>query len=162
MWRLYQVPETLEANPLADQKRGRRLVYDEDERVGKWIAERTAGEWRLGARCIGIERNGELVGGCMVDWFNGASCYMHVAAEGSHWCSRDFLFHCFHYVFRQLGAKVAIGLVPSCNSAALRFDTHLGFVERTRIPDGHPEGDLVVLTITAKQARRWLEMREAA
>jgi hypothetical protein len=162
MWRLFQVPEVLEATPLADLKRGRRLVYDEDERVGRWIADRTDGEWRPGAKCIGIERNCDLIAGCMVDWFNGASCYMHIAADGGHWCSRDFLFHCFHYVFKQLGAKVAIGLVPSHNAAALRFDKHLGFVEKTRIEGGHPEGDLVVLTITADQARQWLELKEAA
>lgn len=140
----------------------RRLVYGEDERVGQWIAARTDGEFRPGAKCIGLERDGDLIAGCMVDWWNGASCYMHIAAEGRHWLNRDFLFHCFHYVFEQLGARVAIGLVPSNNAAALRFDKHLGFVEQVRIPEGHPDGDLVVLTISKEQARTWLELKEAA
>lgn len=153
------MPETLEANPLAAQKRT-RLVYDEDRRVGEWIASKTDGAFRDGARCIGLERNGELIAGCMVDWSNGASCYMHVAAEGKHWLNRDFLWHCFYYVFKTLGSKVAIGLVPSTNIAAIRFDKHLGFEELTRIPDGHPAGDLVVLTITQAQAAKWLELRE--
>ncbi len=152
--------EVLEEKPLAG--RLTRLVYDEDQRVGEWIAARTDGEYRVGGKCIGLERGGELIAGCMVDWFNGASCYMHIAAEGRNWLSRDFLWHCFHYVFHQLGAKVAIGLVPSYNVAALRFDKHLGFIEQTRIPDGHPAGDLVVLTITKAQAATWLELKEAA
>jgi len=155
------VPELLEANPLAEQS-VRRLVYGEDERVGRWIAERTDGEYRPGARCIGLARRGALIAGCMVDWFNGASCYMHVAAEGRNWLNRDFLWHCFHYVFEQMGARVAIGIVPSDNEAALRFDKHLGFIEQTRIPEGCPNGDLVILTITREQARQWLELKEAA
>ncbi len=140
----------------------RRLVYGEEERVGTWIADRTSGEWREGGKCIGLEKNGELIAGMMVDWYNGASCYMHIAAEGRQWLNRDFLWHCFHYVFRKLNCNVAIGLVPSTNAAALRFDRHLGFVELSRVPKGHPEGDLVVLTISKEQAAKWLDLKEAA
>jgi hypothetical protein len=161
LWRSDAVQASLEAKPLEEQY-GRRLVYGDDERVGRWIAERTDGEYRPGAKCIGLERRGELIAGCMVDWFNGASCYMHIAAEGRHWLNRDFLWHCFHYVFHQIGARVAIGLVPSNNAAALRFDKHLGFTELARIPGGHPDGDLVVLTITKEQAMPWLSLKEAA
>lgn len=139
-----------------------RLIYGEDRRVGEWVAARTNGEWREGGRCIGWERNGELIAGMLTDWHNGASIYMHVAGEGPHWLKRDFLYHCFYYVFVQLGCKVAIGLVPSINLAAIRFDKHLGFVELARIPDGHPSGDLVILTITKAQAQHWLELKEAA
>lgn len=156
------MPEALEARPQEYLKPRTRLVYEEDRRVGEWIAARTDGAFRDGARCIGLERGGQLIAGCMVDSFNGASCCMHVAAEGRNWLNRDFLWHCFHYVFRQLGAKVAIGLVPSSNAAALKFDKHLGFEEVMRIKEGHPSGDLVVLTITSAQAGRWIEIKEAA
>lgn len=140
----------------------KNLVFDDHERVGRWIAERTDGEWRAGAKCIGLTRDGELIAGCMVDAFNGASCYMHIAAEGRNWLNRDFIFHCFYYVFRQLACHVAIGLVSSGNAAALKFDKHLGFEEVTRIPRAHPTGDLVVLTLTAEHAQRWLDLQEAA
>lgn len=156
------MPEVL-AKPLTEQASPpRRLVYEDDERVGRWIAERTQGEWRPGSKCIGLERNGQLVAGMMADWFNGASCYLHVAAEGRNWLNRDFIWHCFHYVFRQLGCNVAIGIVSSDNEAALRFDTHLGFTELARVPEGDPHGDLVILTLTKTQAERWLSLKEAA
>jgi hypothetical protein len=154
------VPEVLEVTTQTEAK-PRRLVYGEDERVGLWIAERTGGEWRPGAKCIGYERDGKLISGCMVDSYNGASCFMHVAAEGRHWLSRDFLWHCFHYVFRQLACNVAIGIVTGNNKEALRFDKHLGFVELTRIPQASLDGDLVILTITKEQAAKWLDLKEA-
>lgn len=156
------MPETLEAQPQQHLAAPKRLVYGEDERVGMWISERAGGEWRQGGKCIGLERDGELIAGMMVDWYNGASCYMHVAAEGRHWLNRDFLWHCFHYVFRKLNCNVAIGLVSSANKAALKFDTHLGFVEVARIPKADPEGDLVVLTVTKDAAGKWLDLKEAA
>jgi len=150
------VTEVLEAPPQA----AARLVYGQDERVGMWITERTGGEWRQGGKCIGWERGGRLIAGCMVDGYNGASCYMHVAADGKQWLSREFLWHCFHYVFRQLACNVAIGIVTGNNKSALRFDKHLGFVELARIPAGSLDGDLVILTITKEQAAKWLALKE--
>lgn len=139
----------------------KRIVDDEHERVGRWMQERGAGDWREGAKCIGLEKDGRLIAGVMCDWWNGASIYMHVAGEGKRWLDREFLWFAFHYPFEQLKCNVVIGLVSSANEAALRFDRHLGFVESARIKHACPDGDLVVLTITKDQASRWLKLKEA-
>lgn len=128
------------------------IVTGEDERVGSWVCERTGGTYVEGAT-VGLEKNGQLVAGVLYDHFNKASISMHVAAEGKHWLNREYLWFCFFYPFEQLKVRKVIGVVPSVNKKALKFDKHLGFVEEGRLKDAHPEGDLVLLTMTKDQCR---------
>lgn len=129
----------------------KRIVTGHDERVGSWVCSRTGGVYTDGAT-LGLEEDGKLVAGVIVDGWNGASARMHVAGDGN-WLNREFLFACFDYVFRQLNLNVVIGIVPSDNAKALRFDKHLGFKELARIPKGHPAGDLVILTLRKEDCR---------
>lgn len=123
--------------------------------VGPWVCERTGGVWSsCDAAALGWVSHGELTAGVIVDHWNGASCVMHVAADAP--VTREFTRACFRYVFGQLGAKKALGFVSAKNARALRFDQHLGFVEEHRIKYGHPDGDLVILSMTPAHCR-WLD-----
>lgn len=148
--------EALEAKTLKKQPRCRILDRDH-ERVGLWLAEKTDGEWREGATCVGLERNGEIVAAVMYDQFNGASVCMHVASTGKHWLNREFLWYAFFYPFTQMGVNVVIGLVAKENTAAVRFDEHLGFQLAAEIPEAHPSGALLVYTLR-KADCRWLRL----
>ena len=130
----------------------RRIITGQDQRVGPWVSKRIGGTYNGEGRTIGLEEDGELIAGVMVDAWNGASACMHVAGDGN-WLNREFLFACFDYVFNQLGLNVVIGVVPGDNDKALRFDKHLGFREVARIPEGHPRGDLVILTMRKEECR---------
>ena len=151
------MPEVLEANTL-EHRKDKFLVYGQDERVGRWVEEHGGGEWRPGAKCIGLESRGELIAGVQYDWNNGASCYMHVAALGRRWLDREFLWYCFYFPFVQLGCNVVIGLVGEDNLDARRFDEHLGFTLHTSIPDAHPSGALRVYTMRREDCR-WLKLK---
>lgn len=129
----------------------KRIVLHEDKRVGPWVCQRTGGIFTEGVT-FGLESDGKLIAGVIVDEWNGASARMHVAGEGN-WVNMEFLFVCFDYVFRQLDLNVVIGVVSSENAKALKFDKHLGFKELTRIPKGHPAGDLVILTMSKEDCR---------
>lgn len=131
------------------------IITGQDKRVGTWVCSRAGGTYTNGVT-IGLERNGELVAGVVVDNWNGASAQMHVAIDKK--LNRESLFACFDYVFRHLNLNVVIGMVASSNEKALRFDKNLGFKEITRIPKGHPKGDLVILTMS-KEDCRYLEAR---
>jgi hypothetical protein len=151
------VSAALEA-PNLKQSKDRRLVYGEDERVGRWIEEHGGGEWREGSKCIGLEIRKELIAGVQYDWHNGASIYMHVAAVGRRWLDRDFLWYAFYFPFVQLGCNVVIGLVAEDNLDARRFDEHIGFTLHTVIPDAHPSGALRVYTMRREECR-WLKLK---
>lgn len=133
----------------------RRLVANEPQRVGAWIQEHGGGFYRDGSACIGLESDGELIAGVLYDYHNGASIYMHVASGVQHWLDRDFLRAVFWYPFVQLKCKVVIGLVPESNLKARRFDEHLGFKLTATIPEGHPEGALLIYTLR-KEDCRWV------
>lgn len=131
----------------------KRIIAWEHERVGKWIQANAAGFYRPGAKCIGLEKDGELIAGVLYDYCNGASVYAHIAVKGL--MTREFLSVIFDYPFRQLNCKVIIGLVPESNKKARRFDEHLGFKLTATIPEGHPDGKLLIYTMR-KEDCRWL------
>lgn len=150
--------EALEANPLRPKHGRWRILDREHERVGRWLAAKTDGEWRDGATCVGLERCGQIVAAVMYDQFNGASVCMHVAAEGKRWLNREFLWYAFYYPFRQMGVNVVIGLVAKENRAAVRFDEHLGFQLHQEIPEAHPSGALLIYTMHRRDCR-WLKLK---
>lgn len=130
------------------------IVFDKD-RVGPWVCARTHGKFESStSEAIGFETDGELTAGVVYDMFNGRSVCMHVAAEQS--VTRQFTRVCFDYPFNQLGVNKVIGLVDSTNHKALRFDTHLGFVQEACIKDAGKHGDLLILTMTRQQCR-WIK-----
>jgi RimJ/RimL family protein N-acetyltransferase len=129
-----------------------RIVLN-DELVGKWTVAHWGGVHREGAKCIGLQDSrGKLIAGTVFDNYNGASICMHVAIER---ITREFLRVCFDYPFNQLGVNVILGFVPEGNVKAIRFDEHVGFRLHSRIPDGHPTGDLLLYIMTRNDCR-WL------
>lgn len=136
----------------------RRIVPNEPARVGAWIQEHGGGYYREGSACIGLERNGELIAGVLYDYHNGenGSVYMHVASNAHYWLDRHYLEICFDYPFNQLKCRTVIGLVEDTNLKARKLDEHLGFKLTAVIPEGHPEGDLLIYTMRKKDCR-WLK-----
>lgn len=134
-----------------------RIVLHQDEIVGRWVCRMTGGEYSGGV-AIGMADDVKLIAGVLYDTYNGASIAMHVAGHARSWMTREYLWMCFHYPFEQLKVKKVIGLVSENNGQARRFDEHLGFVLETRIKDAHPDGDLLIYSMTRQQCR-FLELK---
>lgn len=137
----------------------RKVVLGADDLVGKFVLGATGGEWTPG-RGVGIGLADyaapvpKLLAGVVFDSYNKASVQMHVAAvPGARWMTRAFLWTCFHYPFEQLKVNKILGPVGSANTAARRFDEHLGFVLETALKDAHPDGDLLIYSMTRDQCR---------
>lgn len=139
----------------------RRVIFDK-ERVNPWVAERVGrnSPWEgRGYQAFGIEKDGELIGGVVIDSIvAGVRCSIHCAGEGRRWLTRELLFIVFDYVFRQLDCKVAINTVDADNEPSLRFTTHIGFTELARVPEGAGDCDLVILTLPRNNCC-WHKMR---
>ena len=133
-----------------------RILLGANERVCAWMQERGAGTvYHPRSQCIGYLRDGKLIAGVMYEGWNNATIWMHVAGEGKNWLNKEFLKVAFDYPFRQLGAKVIVGLVASTNLEAQKFDEHVGFTKLAVIPDGHRSGDLWIYTLRREDCR-WL------
>lgn len=96
--------------------------------------------------------SGEIMGAVGFEGWNGASCLMHCAGDGN-WINRDMLFACFDYPFNVAGCGVVLATVSSANKAALKLDKHLGFKVECEIVGAHPEGALVIMSMSRAECR---------
>ena len=125
--------------------------------VVDWVAKRTDEYGNYGAAVgIGLEQDNSLIAGVVFNDYNGANICMHVASDNSkRWMTKEYLWFVFYYAFEQAKVKRITGLVPESNYEAIKFDTHIGFSEETRLKDAHPDGDLIVF-VMRKESCRWL------
>jgi hypothetical protein len=133
-----------------------KIIDNDHERIGRWMDEQNACHWVKGNKCIGLEKDGELIAGVMYEGFNGASIQAHVAVKDR--LTREFLWFIFYYPFEQLKANVIIGLVPEFNKKSHKFVEHLGFIVTARIPKAHPSGCLLIYTMYKHQCQ-WLRIK---
>ena len=71
-----------------------------DERVARFVGERLGTAFVPPFTCMGIERDGEIVGGVIFNVFEANDCHVSVAGRGF---TRGFLAEVGHYVFTTLG-----------------------------------------------------------
>ena len=128
------------------------IVTDGQAQLREWLCERIGLVPTRDLVCIGRLGTKGLVGVVGFDQFNGASAMMHSAGEGN-WLSRDMLYACFDYPFRVCGVNMVIGLVPSGNTQALRFNKHIGFKTELVLDGAHPDGSLVLMTMRRGECR---------
>lgn len=117
-----------------------------------WLCERIGLIPTRNIQCIGSVRGGIILGVVGFDGYNGASIQMHVAGSPG-WLDRSLIWACFDYAFNVCKANVVIGMVPLGNAEAIRFNTHLGFKTRLELEGAHPDGALVLMTMTREECR---------
>ena len=136
------------------------VIYNQADRVAKWVGERVDEQYFAGAEAIGLEKDGKLIAGVVFNMYTGPSISMHVAAEpGTYWLTKDFLWRCFAYPFLQLRCNRVTGLTKADNIQAQKFIEHLGFKHEGIIRRGWADGTDVVLYGMLKDECRFLEMK---
>lgn len=118
-----------------------RLITDEKERVALWLLERLPDITDLpgGYWCIGVERDGALVGGVM--FTNYRPCKgggdIEMACAGHNWISRRVIQAAFDHPFRELRCNRVTAVVRKTNSKSRALLTGLGFVPEGKIREGY-------------------------
>ena len=103
-------------------------------------------------RCIGNVREDKILGVVGFDNYNEASVMMHAGGEPG-WMTASVIWVAFHYAFVVCGVNMVIGLVPSGNAQAIRFNTHVGFKIALNLEGAHPDGSLLLMTMTRGECR---------
>jgi hypothetical protein len=131
------------------------IIADRPDVVGPWVYERTGGTFLPQvSQCLGqLDKDGNLVAGVVFEGYNGAIMKGHIAVNPGATLSRAMLWAMGDYAFRQMKVRKVIGYVDSTNERALALDKKLGFYEEARIVGGTPNGDLVLLSLTAENYR---------
>jgi RimJ/RimL family protein N-acetyltransferase len=135
------------------------IVTAHQDILASWLCHRIGYMPSQGIRCIGNVQDGRIVGVVGFDGYNGASVQMHVAGEPG-WVNKSILFAAFDYPFKRLKCGMVIGLVPSGNKEAIRFNERLGFKLEKELHGAHPDGSLLLMAMR-KADCRWLDERLA-
>lgn len=143
----------------------KRIVWDQPERVMRFVAARTGEDAYRDYTAVGLEHDGELVAGVVFTLYTGVNgaVMMHVASDGSrHWMTRSYLSACFRYPFVQLQCRRVTGLVRADNLAAQHFDEHLGFKHEGLLREGCNDGTDLILYGMLRSECRFLEGKHHA
>lgn len=95
---------------------------------------------------IGVERDGEIVGGVLFASYSKHNIFMHVAGtDGIQWATKSFVKSCFGYPFLQLGCDRISGWVEASNTKARHLDEHLGFKQEAILTGAARDGGDVII-----------------
>lgn len=129
------------------------MVSSEDQpTLKKWLCDRIGLVPTENIQCLGSISGGIIRGVVGYDNYNGASIMMHVAGEPG-WLTRDLIRAAFDYPFNVCGVNMIIGMVPSGNLEAIRFNNHLGFKQVLELKGAHPDGSLLLMTMERWECR---------
>jgi RimJ/RimL family protein N-acetyltransferase len=107
-----------------------RLIFDDKDRVGSWVAEQVQFLAPLGGYyAMGAELNGEIVSGAIIQSWTNHNAIAHLAVSKPTKLLSELLDHVFVYVFSQLGLKRLTVFVDADNAKSLKLTSHLGFVD---------------------------------
>lgn len=137
-----------------------RLIYDDKHRVGDWVAARVEQAAGWGSfYAMGVEREGEIVAGIVLNNFNDSNAVCHIAVTKPGKDMLMLLRAFADYAFNQCKLNRLTGLVPSDKPDVLAFDLHLGWEEEFLMKQAAPGGaDMHVLVMRPENCR-WLRGR---
>ena len=132
--------------------KGRFVIINDKNIVGPWVA-RKVNVFFHPEHCeaIGLEKNGRIVAGVIYEGWNGVSCVCHIASEGR--MTAVFLAAIFDYPFVHGGLKKIMAVIPSGNDKSISLVSKMGFRKECQILDVHPDGSLLIYTMSKEQCR---------
>lgn len=120
-----------------------------DDRVAKFVGERLGFGVFPPWTAMGVEKNGEIVGGVIFNCFEGRDVHVTVAGKGF---TKDFLEKAGDYVYKQLGCTRAT--IQTEQDYVITLSKKLGAKVEGRLRDHFGEGrDAVVLGILKREYR---------
>lgn len=135
-----------------------RLIFDDKERVGAWVAERVEQTSPWGwFYAMGVERDGELAAGIVFNGHNGSNMQGHIAVARTVKQLPELIRHALQYVFVQLKLNRFTCLVDVSNLKSMRLVEHIGFEKEFLIHRGAPGGGDLQMYVMWPEKCRWLE-----
>lgn len=130
------------------------LVYKDTERLIAWASDIIGIDTTDQAKAVGWEENGVLRAVAVWDEFSLVDCQIHVASDAKPHCMKmPFIRAAFLHPFVQWNMRRVTGVVPSKNTAALKFDLHLGFEREGLMRNALPDDDIVILGMLRENCR---------
>lgn len=152
-------PDNVVQAPMYGDK---RLVCNDRERVGLWVANRTGheGGYSGGHQAIGAldDTLSRLVAGVVFEGISASNAMLHAAIEGKYALKRAFLWATYDYAFNVLDLDRVTSWVRESNAASLKYHEHLGYETEYVIRQGNGEENLISLVLWRDRCR-WIHRR---
>lgn len=122
-----------------------------------WIQEAAECAYCDDVNGIVMYRDGDLVAGILLESWSHNSVTIHIRVDDPLVFKHRFAEECFNYIFVTCERGVLIGITPSNNEQALKFNRHIGLKEIYRIRDGYDVGIDYVVQELRKEDCRYIE-----
>lgn len=109
-----------------------KLVFGQDYKVLAYLESRLETKLHPPFTTIGIEKDGEIVGGWLFNDYNGHNVEISVALDTQ--LTRGMILAIKDYLFNQMKVRVVTGRCRDSNLASHQLMTRLGFHFEGRIP----------------------------
>jgi len=107
-----------------------RLIFDDKERVGIWVAARVGQLSSWGDYyAMGAERGGELVAGIVFNNMTDSNAMCHIAVSRRTKLLSSLLDHAYDYGFNVCNLLRLTVPVEDWNTKSMRLVRHIGFVD---------------------------------
>jgi RimJ/RimL family protein N-acetyltransferase len=132
------------------------FIYGRDDEVCRWVEDQIGSRF-YGYVALGMERDGEMIAGIVLDRFGNRECQMHIAGlPGKLWATPEAIQRAFEFPFVRYGRERVTVETPVSNMRARRYNEHVGFVreglKRAAADDG---GDSIIYGMLRSECR-WL------
>jgi len=116
-----------------------------DAEIGQWVAAKAGTKYEAGNIGIGVEKDGTLVAGVLLNEFNGPNVFAHLRVDNPFGMTRDFLREVFHYAFNVVKAKRMTA--PCEQSSVGRLLVKMGFTCEAILKDFCRSGHLYFMVM---------------
>ncbi len=127
-----------------------------DPESWEWVFERIDPLITKTTKGVVAKDNGKILAAAIFDNWTITSAHIHLIIENSFVLRHGFIEEVMNYFFSTADKEILIGVTPSNNKIALKFNTHIGFVELFRIKDGFMFGVDLVFQELRKADCRWI------
>jgi RimJ/RimL family protein N-acetyltransferase len=130
-----------------------RTVIFDAARVGPWVAEKVDPDYKDGDLAVGVEHDGVLVAGVLLNDFNGSNIHAHLRVDNPFGMNHDFLKEVFALVFEKMGARRMTAACDGTNERILLLLIKMGFSCEAILVDFLPAGALYVMVMWPEKCR---------
>ena len=104
------------------------FIYGDDDRIISWVTSKLRGtiEFKTGV-AIGLEKDDELIAGCVYDNYRKHDIEMTFAASTPKWATPKTIGVFFSYPFVQLKVARVTAIAAKANKRARKMLERLGF-----------------------------------
>lgn len=139
---------------------GTRLVFDEKQRVGDWVARQVDQNAAWGGfYAMGVEQDGEIVAGIVMNNYNGSNATGHFATVKFGKAFVGLMRHFFEYAFVQCKLRRITGFTPMDLPKAINFIHKIGFEDEYVMRSAARDGVDMLVTVMWADKCRWLKER---